>query len=129
MKLLKTLPAALASIVLGAHFLRAGSLLLVLYCLVLLTLCFVDRPRARTVVRASLVLGVIVWLMTALMIVGSKIDAQEPFVRSLVILLAVAAFTAFAAWLLPPARAEDAVDLPPVQSPAEETDGTRDPRT
>ena len=110
MNTLKTLPAALASIVLGAHFLRAGSSLLVLFCLVLIPLCFLPKPRARGVVRFSLYVGVIIWLMTAMRIVGSKIDAGLPAGRSLVILIAVASFTAFAAWILPPVGPKNPVD-------------------
>ena len=112
MNILKTLPSALATIVLGAHFVRAGSSLLVLFCLVLIPLCFLRLPRARAVVRFSLSLGVIIWVMTAMRIVGSKMDAGVPAGRSLVILTAVASFTAFAAWILPPVESKSPVNSP-----------------
>ena len=102
MSFVKTLPAAFASILLGAHFLRAGNSVVVLYCVALLISCFIRRPRLRAVVRASLALGVVVWLVTAMQIVAAKTAAGLPAGRSLAILLGVATFTAVALWLLPP---------------------------
>lgn len=99
---LKTIPAALASLVLGAHFLRSGSLLLVLYCLVLVVLCFIRKPLPRAIARYSLTTGVLVWIWTTYRIVGAKLDTGQPAGRSLAILLGVAIFTAISVWLLQP---------------------------
>lgn len=107
MPVLKSLPAALASLLLAAHFLRSGALPLVLACLVLLALCFVRRPWARITVRSALAAAVAVWLMTAWRLAGLREAAGQPAGRLWLILGAVAAFTAFAAWLLPPAHPED----------------------
>ncbi len=118
MNFIKTLPAALASILLGAHFLRAGNSVVVLYCVALLIFCFIRRPSFRAVVRGSLALGVIVWLVTAMQIVAAKSGAGLPAGRSLVILLGVATFTAVALWLLPPIEGDEPAEPSSEKEPA-----------
>jgi hypothetical protein len=98
----RTLPAVLAAMFLGAHFFRAGRLVLVAACLVLAALLFVSSPGLRTFCRICLAVGVLVWLIAAWRIARVRIAAGEPYLRMLAILGAVAAFTAFAAWILPP---------------------------
>jgi hypothetical protein len=46
----------------------------------------------------------VIWIVTAWRIAQSRIEAGTPYVRMLVILGAVAVFTAFAGWVLPAAR-------------------------
>ena len=101
MHLLKTLPAALAVLLLAAHFLRSGSLLFVLACLALVPVCFVRAPWARITVRSALVAAVVIWLATAWRVAAARAAAGEPGTRAFSILVGVAAFTALAAWLLP----------------------------
>ena len=99
--MLRALPAALAVLLLAAHFTRSGCLPFVLACLVLLPLCFVRRPWAVIAVRSALAVGVLIWLNTAWRLAGARAAAGEPSARMWLILGAVAAFTALAAWLLP----------------------------
>ena len=99
--ILRTLPAVLAALALGAHFLRRGNLLLVIACLALAVLGFVRRPIARWIVRLSLAAGVVIWCATAWTLWQSRMAAGAPYLRMLFILAGVAAFTAFAAWILP----------------------------
>ncbi len=101
MPVLKTLPAVLAVLLLAAHFLRAGSLLFVVACLALIPVCFVRNPWARITVRSALLAAVVIWLGTAWRVAGARGLAGESGTRALLILAAVAAFTALAAWLLP----------------------------
>ncbi len=101
MIVVKTLSAALAVLLLAAHFSRAGNLLFALACLALVPVCFGRSPRARITVRSVLIAGVVVWLGTAWRIAGARAAAGEPATRMWLILGAVAAFTAVAAWLLP----------------------------
>jgi flagellar biogenesis protein FliO len=46
------------------------------------------------------VVGAIEWLRTLAMLTATRMSMQQPWLRMTLILLAVAAFTAAAAWLL-----------------------------
>ena len=106
MSVLRRLPALLALLLLGAHFLRFGQLPLALLCLALLVPLFLSRPGAQTVVRWALVLGSAVWLWTLVQDARERLAYGEPWLRLVLILGGVAAFTAWSAWLirLRPAR-------------------------
>ncbi len=99
--MLKTLPAALAVLLLAAHFLRAGSLLIVLGCLALLPVCALRKPWARITVRSALLAAVVIWLGTAWRVAAARAATGESGTRAMLILGGVAAFTGLAAWLLP----------------------------
>jgi hypothetical protein len=102
--LLRSFPAFLALVVLGAHFYRAGLFPLVVVCLLALGLLFIRKPWATWTLRAMLVAGAFEWLRTAQRIAAFREQAGQPATRMWVILGAVAAFTALAAWVLPGAR-------------------------
>jgi hypothetical protein len=106
---LRVLPAVLATLILGAHFFRAGDLVFVAACLALVPVLFVPRPAVRAFCRICLAAGAVVWLFAAWRIARFRIAAGEPYLRMLAILGGVAAFTAFAAWALPRGRAKGAV--------------------
>lgn len=98
------MPAFLAGLLLGAHFLRSGTMVLVGACILVAILAFVPRRPLPTIVRWTLVLGVLEWVRTALEIHARRVAAGQPALRAVLIVGAVAAFTAFAAWLLPAER-------------------------
>lgn len=100
-RILRSIPAALAALALAAHFYRSGSLALTAACLVGMVLVFVRAPWAILVARSGLTTGVIIWAHTAWRIAHARMAEGRPHTRMLVILGAVALFTAFAAWLLP----------------------------
>ncbi len=100
MFVLRRLPALLALLMLGAHFLRFGQTPLVALCLILLAPLFVPRPWAQALVRWTLALGALVWLWTLVDGIRTRLAFDEPWLRLALILGAVAAFTAWAAWLL-----------------------------
>ena len=100
MFVLRRLPACLALLLLGAHFLRFGQLPLVALCLALLVPLFVPRPWAQAVARWALLLGALVWLWTLVEDVRMRLAFGEPWLRLVFILGAVALFTAWTAWLL-----------------------------
>ena len=102
--MLKSLPAALAVLLLGAHFLRSGGPALTFFCLLLLPVCFVRRPWAAITVRSVLAVAVLIWLNTAWRLAAHREAAGEPSGRLWLILGGVAVFTALAAWLLPATR-------------------------
>jgi hypothetical protein len=91
---------AVALLVLGAHFFRAGLLPLAAGCLVLPALLFVRAPWASSVLQAALALGVLEWLRTAWLFAAARAAAGLPYTRLLLILGGVALFTAAAALAL-----------------------------
>jgi hypothetical protein len=91
---LRLFPAALALLVLGAHFLRAGHLALVAAALALVALLFVRRPWAARTVQGALVLGVIEWLRTATFLAEERRAAGVPYLRMTLILAGVSLATA-----------------------------------
>ncbi len=83
----------LSLLVLGAHFLRAGSPFLMLAALVALGLLFVRRPWAVRAVQMALVLGSLEWVRTLVRLAEERMQAGEPVTRMVAILGGVAAFT------------------------------------
>lgn len=97
---LRRLPALLALLMLGAHFLRFGQLPLVALCLALLMPLFVPRPWAQAVARWALLLGALVWLWTLVDDVRMRLAFGEPWLRLALILSGVALFSGWSSWLL-----------------------------
>jgi hypothetical protein len=91
--------SALALLLLAAHFFRAGQFPLAAISCGLIALVFVPRPWASLLLRAALALGSIEWLRTAWVLFERRALAGQPYTRMLMILGAVAAITAVAAWL------------------------------
>jgi hypothetical protein len=87
-------PPALSLLVLGAHFLRAGVLPLVLVVLVALALLFLRRRWAARVLQVVLVLGVLEWVRAIMALTGERMSEGRPYGRMVVILGVVAAVTA-----------------------------------
>jgi len=92
---LRLLPAALALVVLGAHFLRAGHLALVAVTLAVVALLFVRRSPAARAVQSALVLGTLEWIRTLALLAGERRAAGAPYLRMTLILAGVALATAF----------------------------------
>ena len=104
MSALRRLPALLALLMLGAHFLRFGQIALMVLCFGLLVPLFLLRPWAQVVVRGALALGTLVWLWTLAQDARERLAYGEPWLRPVIILGGVAAFTAWSAWQLRPRR-------------------------
>lgn len=90
MSLLQLLPAGLSALVLGAHFLRAGNLGLLLASLALIALMFVRRPWAARIIQVGLLLGALEWLRALIVLVTLRMQTGEPFTRLAIILGSVA---------------------------------------
>lgn len=97
---LRLLPAALAALLLGAHFYRARQLVLVAAALAVLALVFVARRRAVRAAQLGLLAGAFEWLRSLLSFAELRAAAGAPWTRLAWILGGVAAFTALAALLL-----------------------------
>jgi hypothetical protein len=90
---LRLLPAALALLVLGAHFLRAGHLALVVAALAFVGFLFVRRPWAARTVQIALVLGILEWLRTLALLAEERHAAGAPYLRMTLILAGAALAT------------------------------------
>jgi hypothetical protein len=91
---LQLLPAALALLVLGAHFLRAGHIALVIVALAVVVLLFVRRPWAARAAQGALILGALEWLRTLTLLAEERRIAAAPYLRMTLILAGVALATA-----------------------------------
>ena len=94
MIVLQLIPVVLSLLILGAHFLRAGNLVLVALVLALLGLLSVRRRWAARVIQAALMLGAVEWVRTAVELAAWRSQAGQPALRLVVILGTVALLTA-----------------------------------
>lgn len=97
MLFLRLVPVALALVVLGAHFLRAGDWLPLAVVAALLVLLFVPRRWSARALQAGLVLGALEWIRTLADLVAVRQALHQPFLRMAAILGGVALLTAASA--------------------------------
>jgi hypothetical protein len=93
MKPLMFTAIVLSLIVLGAHFLRTGSIMPILAMLALAVLLLVRRAWVARLVQIVLVLGALEWVRTLITLARWRSEQGEPFLRMAVILGIVAAVT------------------------------------
>ncbi|MBI4061903.1 MAG: hypothetical protein HY403_10775 [Elusimicrobia bacterium] len=97
----RLIPAVLASIVLGAHFLRRGGLTMVGFCLAApIFVLLVRRRWALRTFQGFLGFGTLIWISTAIGLGKERMSMDQPFLRMALIMGSVAVFTALSAWLL-----------------------------
>jgi hypothetical protein len=100
MVVLFMLSATLCFLLMAAHCLRAGNLVLVMMSLAMMGLLWIRRPWMRMAVQMLLALAALEWVRTTYLLAQTRMEEQEPWIRAAVILLAVAAFNLMAAGLL-----------------------------
>jgi hypothetical protein len=100
MRKLSVIPAVLSSLLLSAHFLRAGNLIICAAFVALPLLLSVRYRWATRSVQLVLLTGATVWLWTMVNLADSFREMNRPPGRMIVIMTSVAAFTAFSAALL-----------------------------
>jgi hypothetical protein len=93
---LRLLPAVLSLVILGAHFLRLGNLVVVALLIACIGLLRARRPWAAYSVQTILAMGIVVWILTGYGIALVRIQNGEPWIRMAVILGAVAVMTLYA---------------------------------
>lgn len=93
MIVLRLLPAALALLVLAAHFLRGGQIVFVAACLGVLATLFLRRPWVPALAMGALVIGALEWLRTIAALVAQRAASGEPAGRMVAILGTVVAVT------------------------------------
>lgn len=105
MTFLALLPALLSLLVLAAHFLRAGSVVLVAASIALAFMSLVRRPWALRLLQGALLLGCAEWLRTLAGRVAERSASGAPWLRMALILGAVALVAALSALALESAPA------------------------
>lgn len=101
------IPMLLSVLVLAAHFLRTGPMIFVILCLIVPMALFVRRIWALRLVQLFLLLGAAEWVRTLIVLVQDRQVQGEPWLRLAIILGAVAAFTAGAAFILQARKVRD----------------------
>ena len=99
MTALLLMPVVLSFLVLGAHFLRAGNIPLVVASLALLFLLAFRKPWAARIVQAALVLGALEWVHTLVRLANMRAQLGMPGTRMAIILGVVAAVSLTSALL------------------------------
>ncbi len=93
------LPVVLSFVVLGAHFLRSASIVPVAACVILIAIALVPRRWAARTVQVALVLATLEWIRTLVAVIGQRLDFGAPYLRTAIILGAVAAWTLASAFV------------------------------
>jgi hypothetical protein len=99
MTALSFLPVVLSFLLMAVHFFRSGELLWVAVCLLLNGLLLVRRAWAARLMQLALLLGAVEWMRTGFHLAEARRTFGEPYARLVIILGAVALFTALAALL------------------------------
>ena len=99
-------PAAFATVLLAAHFLRAGWLPLVVALVAMIPFLGLRRAWVPRLFQVVLGVGALEWLWTLLELREARMAVDEPHARLVVILGCVAVFSLLSAALfeLPPVR-------------------------
>lgn len=99
MKIVTFIPVILSLVVLGAHFLRSGTMLGVAAMIALVALLPLRRPWVARLVQGVLVLGALEWLRTLVTLAIRRSEHGAPYLRMALILGVVAAISLAAALL------------------------------
>ena len=97
MKAIRLLPLLFCSMLLAAHFYRAGSTALVLISLAIPTLLIIRHILTTRLVQLWLLLGSLEWLRTLYFLVHERQQLGHPYIRLAVILVIVALCTGLSA--------------------------------
>lgn len=95
MNFLRLLPVFVSFLLLAAHFLRAGQMVISVVLLSLLSLLFLRKTWIPRVIQLILLLGTLEWLRTLYSVAQLRIELDMPWMRMATILGVVALFTAF----------------------------------
>ncbi len=93
------IPIVLSLLVLAAHFLRGGGLLVAVGVLGLLALLAIRKPWVARVMQVVLTLGALEWMRTLVTLAMRRSEQGEPFLRMTLILGVVTAVTLASALL------------------------------
>ena len=100
MNVLRLFPVVLSALLLGAHFLRAGLIPVVIPALLFPALLFFRRAWTTRLVQIILVLGALEWVRTLVIFVNERYAAGQPWGRLVMIIGLVASLTGGSALLI-----------------------------
>ena len=86
-------PVIISCMLIGAHFLRAGSAVLVVVSVAVPVFLFIHRRWAARIVQIFLVIAAIEWLRTLFVYISIYENTGQSWTRMAIILGSVAAFT------------------------------------
>ncbi len=92
-RLVRAIPTILSAVLLAAHFLRDGQIVVVVLCLLLPLLLIPRKLALLRLLQGLLVIGALEWLRTLWTMVQVRQAMDEPWTRLALILGVVAAFT------------------------------------
>lgn len=98
--MIRLVPTVLSALLLGAHFLRDGQVVLAVLCLLLPLLLIGRRQLPVRLLQGAFVLGSLEWLRTLLVAVQLRWATGEPWIRLTFIIGGVCLFTLATAWWL-----------------------------
>jgi len=93
MNFLRLIPVILSMMLLGAHFYRAGFIVLVVILFASLFLLFIRQTWIVRVIQVELVIGGLEWFRTTYNLVMMRQSMNMPWTRLAIILGGVALFT------------------------------------
>ncbi len=96
----RLIPLIIAFLLLGAHFLRSGHMILTGLSILTPFLLFIKKRWILLMVQCLAYSGAIVWAYTAWSLVQQRIMAGVPWIRMLLILFGVTVLTVYAGYLL-----------------------------
>ncbi len=99
MNVLLLLPVVVSSLLLGAHFLRAGIIPFVILALLFPAVLFIRQAWAARLTQMILILGALEWIRTLMILVTERRAIGQPWARLFLIIGGVATFTACSALL------------------------------
>lgn len=117
------MPAMLSLLLIGAHFLRAGNVLVLLMSLLLITALCIREPLVARTAQVALLLATAEWIHVAYNLVMARLAAGAPWSKLVAILGAVAALSLLASALFRARALQEMYHLTPapVSSPPERT--------
>jgi len=111
------IPVLLSALLMAAHVLRSGHLVLVVLCLLSPLLLLIRRPWVARGFQLALALGAFEWALTAVRLVRLRIELDQDWLRMAIILGCVAAFTGGSALLFQTRRLRRRYRVPDPEPP------------
>lgn len=90
----------LSCLLLGAHFLRGGHLVLMVLCLIIPSLLLIKKRWSLIIVQIFLFVGTWIWIRTAIIIIHERMILGIPWGKIVIIIGPIAIFTLLAGLLL-----------------------------
>lgn len=100
-------PLSLSAIIVAAHFLRSGSLLPMLLCLLAPFLLLIKKRWVLWILQALTAVAAVIWMVALYSIIQERIFEGRSWMASAIILGVVAVFTLFSGWLLNSPKVKD----------------------